>query len=485
MAEEKTGKSLPLTVQILIGLLAGMVVAVIFINSGNSWILVDYVKPIGKIFIRILTFIAVPLVLFSMIKGITSLSGATRLGRLAGKTIALYLITTVIAISVGLVLVNIVKPGNFIDEDQRIANRVRYENWVASNEGKKVEDNWSIFTDERYQKEAILIQAKLKEGYDPTKDSDLEKFQKLAQTAEEQKQRGPLGFLEDFVPENAFQALGNNKFMLQVIFIAIFFGIAALQVAPEKSAAALNFIDSANEIFLSMINIIMKGAPFFVFALMAGSLGEAAASSSDSDVIGELLKGILAYGLTVMAGLLVMAYIVYPVLISMFAKIGLKKFFKSMGKAQSVAFSTSSSAATLPVTIETVENKLGASKEISNFVLPIGATVNMDGTSLYQAVAVVFLAQMHMVELDLTHQLMIMVTAVIASVGSAAVPSAGLVMLIIVLESVGLNPAWIMVIYPIDRLLDMCRTVVNVTGDAAVTTMVARSEGQLKSETKS
>lgn len=486
MTEKK--KSLPLTIQIIIGLFAGLVVAIIAINANQTWILVDYIQPIGKIFIRILTFLAIPLVLFSMIKGITSLSGASKLGRLASKTLTLYISTTILAVGIGLLIVNVIKPGNFIDEDQRIANRVEYEHWVKNTEGKKIEDNWSVFTNAIFKDKAIKYENERLQNYRNKKsgpDQDLieGKFQKFASAAELKKSKGPLGFLEDMVPENAFQALGNNKFMLQVIFIAIFFGIAALHVDKEKSAPALKFIDSANEIFLAMINIIMKAAPFFVFALMAGSIAEAASTSTSSEAVSELLKGILAYGLTVVLGLIIMAYIIYPTLILLFTKIGIKKFFKGISRAQSVAFSTSSSAATLPVTLDVVENKLGASKSISNFVLPIGATINMDGTSLYQAVAVIFLAQMHMIDLDLSHQLMIMITATIASIGSAAVPSAGLVMLIIVLESVGLNPAWIMVIYPVDRLLDMCRTVVNVTGDAAVTTIVAHSEGQLNTET--
>lgn len=486
MTEEK--KKLPLTVQILIGLFGGLVVAIIAINTKQTWFLIDYIQPIGKIFIRILTFLAIPLVLFSMIKGITSLSGASKLGRLATKTLSLYLITTMLAVALGLLIVNVVQPGKFIDLNQRIANRVEYEHWVKNTPGKKLEDSWSIFADEKYKEEALKYENRRVDGIrgmsaKPDEVLTSGKFEKLASAAQEQKERGPLGFLEDLVPENAFQALGNNKFMLQVIFIAIFFGIAALHIDKDKAAPALKFIDSTNEIFLSMINIIMKAAPFFVFALMAGSIAEAASTSTDSTAVSELLKGIVAYGATVVGGLLLMAFVVYPLLIVLFTKIGLKKFFSGISRAQSVAFSTSSSAATLPVTMEVVEKNLGASKGISNFVLPIGATINMDGTSLYQAVAVVFLAQMHMVDLDLGHQLMIMVTATIASIGSAAVPSAGLVMLIIVLESVGLNPAWIMVIYPIDRILDMCRTVVNVTGDAAVTSIVAKSEGQLKTET--
>lgn len=483
MAGQKKG--LPLTFQIIIALFAGLVVAIIAINAHVSWVLVEYIKPLGDIFIRILTFIALPLVLFSMIKGISSLSGASKLGRLATKTIGFYLGTTLLAVAIGLGMVNLIQPGKFVNEEQRVKYRVDYEDWTQKTDGAEIVDHWTIFEHDTYKTEALKYQqekgAKTSQEETPAED---EAFKDLQKKASDQKDKGPLGFIKDMVPENIFQALGNNKLMLQVIVFAIFFGIALLNVPDNKGAPVIKLIDSANEVFLTMINMVMKAAPFFVFALMAGSISESVSKSSDSSTVTEILKGMLAYGLTVVAGLVVLAFVIYPLLIALFAKMSPKKFLKGISKAQSMAFSTSSSAATLPVTMEVTEKKLGASKSVANFVLPIGATVNMDGTSLYQAVAVIFLAQLHMVDLGLTEQLMIMVTATLASIGSAAVPSAGLVMLIIVLEAVGLNPAWIMVIYPIDRLLDMCRTVVNVTGDTAITAIVAKSEGQLNSETK-
>ena len=198
----------------------------------------------------------------------------------------------------------------------------------------------------------------------------------------------------------------------------------------------------------------------------------------------EIFKGLAWYSTVVVIGLAFMIFIFYPVIMAFITAIREKKpfwsvyrhFNKAMTPAQLMAFSTSSSVATLPVTMDCVEHRLGVSKEVTSFVLPIGATVNMDGTSLYQAVAVVFIAQFHMVDLTIVQQITIVLTATLASIGSAAVPSAGLIMLIIVLQSVGLNPAWIAIIFPVDRILDMCRTVVNVTGDATVASIIATSE---------
>jgi len=265
---------------------------------------------------------------------------------------------------------------------------------------------------------------------------------------------------------------------LQIIFFAIFFGICLLFIPKEKSQPVLNIVDGFNEVFLKMVDLVMQAAPFFVFALLAGVVSKMA--GNDIGKVIEIFKGLSWYSLTVLIGLFTMLLIAYPAILKTFVKkIPYLGFFKAMGPAQTLAFSTSSSAATLPVTMECVEQNLGVDKKVASFVLPIGATVNMDGTSLYQAVAVIFLAQLHMIDLTIGQQLTVVLTTTLASIGSAAVPSAGLVMLIIVLESVGLNPAWIAIIFPVDRILDMFRTVVNVTGDAVVSSIIADGEGML------
>ncbi len=295
--------------------------------------------------------------------------------------------------------------------------------------------------------------------------------------AEKSKDGGPLTFLIEFVPENILLSISNNGLMLQVIFFAIFFGICLALLPHEKVSMVKDFVNGANEVFLKMVDIVMDAAPFFVFALMAGVLSNMADTPGE---VFEIFIGLGSYSIVLTIGLAFMIFVFYPLIArSVVKQMTYREFLKRISPAQFLAFSTSSSAATLPVTMECVEQNIGVSRNITSFVLPVGATVNMDGTSLYQAVAVIFLAQLHMVDLSLGQQLTIVLTATLASIGSAAVPSAGLVMLIIVLQSVGLNPLWIAIIFPVDRILDMMRTVVNVTGDATVSTVIAATEGEL------
>ncbi len=306
-----------------------------------------------------------------------------------------------------------------------------------------------------------------------------DKIEKAKREKQNQKDFGPLKPVVDVVPTNIFQALADTS-MLQIIFFAIFFGLILVMIDPEKAEPVIKLVDGFNEVFVRMIWVVMKAMPIFVFALMAGQIVKAA--GTDPDRFFELLDFLWRYSLVVVLGLVIMVFIFYPLVVSALVKsMNYRKFLSGIRDAQITAFSTSSSVATLPVTMNAVHKNLGVSERTTSFVLPIGATVNMDGTSLYQAVAVVALAQFHMVDLSLMQQLTIIITATLASIGAAAVPSAGLVLMIIVLESVGLNPAWIALIFPVDRILDMCRTVVNVTGDASVSTIVASSEGELES----
>ena len=288
------------------------------------------------------------------------------------------------------------------------------------------------------------------------------------------REPGPLQPFVDMVPENLVKSFSSSKLMLQVIFFALFFGVALSMLQNEKSKRIHEFFDGMGEVFIKMVNMIMAISPFFVFCLMAGVLAKIANSPSE---LFSLFSTLGLYSLVVLLGLSLLLFGFYPLLQRVFGvKYGYFDFYKKMSPAQFLAFSTSSSAATLPVTIRCVENNLKVPKKVSDFVLPIGATVNMDGTSLYQAVAVIFLAQFHGVDLTLSQQIGIVATTTLASIGSAAVPSAGLIMLMFVLSSVGLNPMWIIIIYPIDRILDMCRTVINVTSDATVASIVAKSE---------
>ena len=390
---------------------------------------------------------------------------------MGGKTLLSYLITTLLAVGVGLILVNIVKPGERIEESSRIDNRISYELWAQS-EGIAIKDGISFLGKPEYKDR---VEAMTRKEQSKTTNEAVNSGLK---TVAKNEKSGPLKPLVDLVPSNVFKSLTDNGSMLQIIFFSLFFGISLLFIPESKSAPVMQFVDGAMEVFLKMIDIVMQTAPFFVFALLAGVISKMA--GDDVGKVVEIFKGLSWYSITVFVGLLLMVFFIYPLIVRLLVKvIPYKGFFKAMGLAQTTAFSTSSSAATLPITMECVEENLGVDKKITSFVLPIGATVNMDGTVLYQAIAVVFLAQFHMIDLTLGQQLTIVLTATLASIGSAAIPSAGLVMLIVVLGSVGLNPAWIAIIFPVDRILDMCRTVVNVTGDATVSSIIAKSEGML------
>jgi Na+/H+-dicarboxylate symporter len=472
------GRKIALHVKILIGLTLGIGWALFSTANNLNRFTLDWILPFGKIFISLLKLIAVPLVLFSIIKGIVDLKDVSKLGRMGMKTLLIYISTTVLAVTIGLFLANVIKPGGSSLSEQRILNRMNYELWVEHSAGIEQLDGHSFLKDPKYAELAARAQAMATVQPD-------NKLQERMKQAEQNKQAGPLKFLEDLIPENLFSALSNNSLMLQVIFFALFFGVILLQVPQSKSLPLISVIDALYVVFLKMVEVVMKGAPFFVFALMAGKTAEMIGDAPDGlNALGHLFSNLLWYSLTVVAGLALVLFVVYPFIMILLVgkKTGMNPiqiyrwFFRSMSPAQFLAFSTSSSAATLPVTMECVHDNLKVSKEVTSFVLPIGATVNMDGTSLYQAVAVIFLAQFHMVDLTIAQQLTIVLTATLASIGSAAIPSAGLIMLIIVLQSVGLNPAWIAIIFPVDRILDMCRTVVNVTGDAMVATVIEATE---------
>lgn len=415
--------------QILIGMISGVVAGLIL--SRTSWgpeLISDWVKPVGTIFVNLLKLIAIPLIIASLIKGITDLKDISKFSLMGGRTVALYLVTTVIAITVGLLIVNTIQPGSSITPETLESLTSSY----SQDAGTKV------------------LQA------------------------QEQSDKGPLQFLVDMVPQNIFEAAGNNSNMLQVIFFVIFFGLSLLLIKPEQAAPVKAFFDSLNEVILKMVDLIMLIAPYAVFALLAGLITEAPDAA--------LFIALLWYGFCVVLGLALMIGI-YILGIFIFTGKSPGYFIKGISPAQLLAFSTSSSAATLPVTMERVQEHLGVEEEVASFVLPVGATINMDGTSLYQAVAAVFICEALNFPLTFGDQLTIILTATLASIGSAAVPGAGMVMLVIVLESIGLPADKLAVglalIFAVDRPLDMCRTMVNVTGDATISMIVAKSIGKL------
>lgn len=466
--------NIPLHWKIIFGLILGIVWAILSSFLGWAEFTIDYINPFGIIFINLLKLIAVPLVLFSIIKGIADLKDINSLGKIGIKTLSAYLVTTVIAVSVGLGIVNLTKPGNYVNENQRILNRMSYELWVKETDGVEIKDHKSFLNNPQYtdiKEQALALYAKNSE-------TDMSLMGKV-KSAQKRKDEGPLQILIDIVPSNIFFALGSNSLMLQIIFFGLFFGAVMLMIDEKVAQPVFDVIVGANEIFLKMVDVVMKAAPFFVFALLAGKISEMA--GNDPGKVVDIFVGLGTYSLAVVVGLGILILVIYPLIVHFFVKrISYRDFFRAIGEAQALAFSTSSSAATLPVTMECVNEKLGVSKKITSFVLPIGATVNMDGTSLYISVAVVFLAQFHFIDLDLVQQLTIVLTATMASIGASAVPSAGLIMMIMVLQSVGLNPAWIAIIFPVDRILDMLRTVVNVTGDATVSAVIANAENELE-----
>ena len=397
--------------------------------EGGVQLVSDWIKPFGTIFINALKLIAMPLILGSLIKGVSDLKDISKLSLMGGRTIGIYIITTVLAVSIGLLMVNTFRPGTSIAEETR-------EELVAA------------YSTDAAEKQAV---------------------------AKKQKEAGPLQALVDLVPDNIFKATTENGNMLQVIFFALFFGIGLILIPPEKAKPVKDFFESFNEVILKLIDLIMMAAPYGVFALLAALVVE----SPNLD----LFRALGMYAITLLIGLALMIGM-YSLLLRLYVKIKPSKFLQGIAPAQLLAFSTSSSAATLPVTMERVEEHLGVDEEVASFVLPIGATINMDGTSLYQAVAAVFIAQAFGMDLSLGAQLGIILTATLASIGAAAVPGAGMVMLVIVLGQAGIPEAGLALIFAIDRPLDMCRTVVNVTGDAAVSMMVAKSVGKLKKNPK-
>lgn len=422
-------KTIPLHIKILIGLVLGVLWGIISVSAEvNPEITTGYIQPLGTIFIALLKMVAMPLVLASLIVGVSSMNDFKKLSRIGGRTIGIYICTTVIAISVGLILVNLIKPGYQLPE----ATRSNLMNLYAQNVSTKME------------------------------------------TASNLEKQPPLQPIIDIVPENLFDALTNNTQMLQVVFFAVIFGIALVRMPAQKKDAVVNFFDGVNDAIIIIVDFIMLLAPVGVFALISTLIVEVAGNDIEKAL--DLLQSLLWYSGTVLLGLLVILLIVYPSIFRSFTKIKYGQFFKGIRQAQLLSFSTSSSNATLPVTMRNCEENLGISKEVSSFVLPLGATVNMDGTSLYQGVAAVFIAQALNIDLSLTDQLMILLTATLASIGTAGVPGAGMVMLIIVLEAINVPVAGISLILAVDRILDMCRTVINVTGDITVASVIDQAE---------
>lgn len=417
--------------QIIIGLILGLLWGLLSSFAGWNSFTSNYIRPFGDIFITLLKLIAVPLVLASLVVGISSLNDMTKLSRMGGKTVLIYLITTIFAISIGLSVVNIVQPGKMLPESTRTT---------------------------------------LMESYS----GDIEQ---RGEAAQELLEQSPLQFLVDIVPENFFSAASDNANMLQIVFVAILIGIGIVKIPLQKAQPLINVFESLNDVVIKIVDLVMKTAPYGVFALMAVVIIDLAGDDMSQAL--DLLNALAWYCVVVILGLFLHVIIVYTSLFKLYSKMKLSDFFKAIQPAVLLGFSTSSSVATLPVTMDRVEKNLGVDEEVSSFVLPVGATINMDGTSLYQAVAAVFIAQALGLDLSIAQQLTIVLTATLASIGAAGVPGAGIIMLVIVLQAIQVPVEGIALILGVDRILDMVRTAVNVTGDAAVSVVVGHTEGKL------
>ncbi|MGQ3685086.1 MAG: dicarboxylate/amino acid:cation symporter [Candidatus Loosdrechtia sp.] len=410
--------------KIIAGLVLGVIWGLFANYAGLTKFTANWIAPFGTIFINLLKLIAVPLVVTSLITGISSLKDISMLSRMGSKTIIMYLISTFVAVTIGLTIVNIIKPGHSFSPEKREEFKQLYAPLVTES----------------------------------------------AITAERLKGEGPLQPFVDIVPQNIFFSLQDNTKMLQVIFFSIFFGIALAMISGEKTLIVKDFFRGINEAVLKMVDLVMRIAPYGVFALLAALVAGFTGNMM------ELFTALGLYSLTVLSGLAIMVFVIYPIILRLLTKIKVINFFRAVAPAQMLAFSTSSSAATLPVTMEVCEKELGISREVTGFVLPLGATINMDGTSLYQAVAAVFIAQAFGYNLTISQQFMIVLMTVLASIGAAPIPGAGMVMLIIILQSIGIHPGGLSLIFATDRILDMCRTVVNVTGDSVIASIVATGE---------
>ena len=423
-------KKMPLHTKIILGLILGLVVGISSVFMCIGWVISDWVMPFGTIFVKMLKLVAVPLIFVSLVSGISNLRDTAKLSRIGGKTFGIYILTTVSAIIIALFLANTLQPGKYFPAEKTAELKQKY----ASDASMKITSAKGV------------------------------------------KDSGPLQMMVDVVPDNFFHSASNNKNMLQIIFFSVLFGVALVLSSSKKSKPIKKTFDGLNEIIIKIVEIIMEYAPIGVFALLAGLIVDLA--GDDPNNIITTLKPLVFYAITVLIGLAFMIFIFYPLIIYSFTGVSFKKFLKAIFPAQMLAFSTSSSAATLPLTMKRVEKNLNVSEEVTSFVCPLGATINMDGTSIHQAISAVFIAQAFGQDLTLSDQLVIVVTATLSSIGAAAVPGAGLIMLVIVLGAIGIDPQGLALIIAIDRPLDMCRTMVNVTGDATVASVVAFTEGE-------
>lgn len=404
-------KKIPLHTKIFIGLFLGIIVGLVFGPKARS------IEFIGTIFIRLITMVVVPLVFFSLALGTASLGDIKKLGRVGLKTFVYFTVTTAIAIIIGLFVANLLKPGTGLNEQ--------------------------------------------------VKQELFKNYQQAAQTKISAVQEKPslISVLVNIVPTNPIKSMAEGE-MLQVIFLALIFGLCLTLINPEKSRPLIQLFEGANDAVLQVVNLVMKFAPYGVLALLASIIGQFGLG---------ILVTLLKYVLVTILGLSIHAFIIDGLLVRFLGRMSPGKFFRGITDAMLIAFSTSSSNATIPVALECLD-KLKVKREYSSFVVPLGATINMDGTALYQGAAAVFIAQIYGIPLSLGAQATIVLMALLASVGTAGVPGAGMIMLAMVLKQIGIPLEGVALILGVDRLLDMCRTTVNMIGNMAASVFIHSSE---------
>ncbi|MDD3107792.1 MAG: dicarboxylate/amino acid:cation symporter [Alistipes sp.] len=420
----KLKKKLPLYIVILLGMAGGVALGFAAVQTGHETVVTHWVKPWGTIFIRLLRLIAIPLVVVSLINGITNLDNVKHLSRLGLRTLWLYLITTVAAIFIGLTVVNLIQPGNVFPREKTEVFRNRYEQSVAQRE-----------TD-----------------------------------AQALQQQGPLDAVVNLVPENVLQAASDNTAMMQLILLSIAFGVAMVAVGSTICAPIKQLINALNDVILKLVQYIMRFAPLGVFALMADLV---VSFAGDADLI--LALGY--YALTVILGLSIILFIAYPLIVKFLSHTPLKAFLHAVFPVQLLAVTSCSSAACLPLNIAQMQ-RLGLPNNVISFVLPTGTTINMNGTSCYHAIATVFVAQVMGIDLSLAQMLSIVLLTTVSSIGTPGIPSGGMAVLMLVLVSVGIPAEGIALIIAMDRPLDMLITAVNVSGDAMAACVVSTKEPQ-------
>lgn len=416
---------------LLIGAVAGIIASLVWgsKNADLTWVIDNITQPLGNLWLRLLLMIVIPLVFSALVLGVAGLGNVKKLGRIGFKTLAYTLIISAISVVIGLSLVNLIEPGTRIDAKTAASLEAEYGDYAA----EKV----TVVTAEKAQMEA----------------EDVPVITQISET---------------LIPENPFTSMVGNPNLLHIMFFALIMGMAATMIPKETAKPFLGFFDGVFEISVKIINGIMQIAPYAVTLLVFSSIASFGM---------DLLKALLWFILVVLGGLLIHAVVVYSASVYFLSGLSPLTFFKKVKTTAVTAFSTSSSNATLPTALRESQENLGVPEEINSFVLTIGATANQNGTALYEGVTIIFLAQLAGMDLTLSEQLTVAYLAILGGIGTAGVPGGSIPYIIVVLAGLGVNPALIAIILGVDRILDMCRTAVNVVGDITAATFVARSEG--------